>query len=699
MGRNTRPAAAAAAILALLPEGASADPDHVLCLAEFDPGPTPSCFGLPCGTLHTTLEDALVEAAALPDLGGERPEVHVCLGVGALDGDALWTGSLSIDNRGGTYGEPFVMHLGRPMCPSPESSASTPLIEIASDGQVQSSGPMVDFDTCASGPRPAVSVWGGGDFTFNGSAVHGWAGYAFANGVAGPAGELHIREGSIAGGDGAAIRSSGSTAIFEVELIGNRTAGEPALVRLDRTGFRLAIYDSAFYGNIVDPQADALVSGAPVAVWNTSFVANALTGEAPIVLTGAQWPDHATTAPWGSGGLQHTTFSRNRWLSDAPADPDLRASTYVPAGDSTCSGVPAVPYEERLHPFDGATSGVPAAVVRVAGQNSDVASPGEGLLFFVGRSQFIENLGATPIYVDSPGRDVQILLAHNTIADPAVAAVLRVAGEENTDVTLVRNLLVDGGDPSVVELLTAVRSIVSTANAAPVAGAWAPRGGSYEFELIGPEVVFESAAFLEPETLRSASACDRYAAVCPDVDPQDCITPDGSYYVCAPDRAAEFIPTPAFSSRLSVPWPWDTDWFGQPSDQTPGASGWRCGGLHGTYDFWGEAGDSDGFPDVVDCFNEDPERYPSLPEHDGYTSPYCDAGDVDCYICPEGTLPPPQDDDDSGEPTPGTESGRGLVVGEGCTRGGCGVAYFCHSDAPAGAAFFSILLLGPRRRR
>ncbi len=185
---------------------AAADPDHVLCLAEADPGPTPSCFGVPCGTLHPTLESALEEAAALPDIGGARPEVHLCLGVGSLDDGALWSGNLAIDNRGGTYGEPLVLHLARPMCPASDSPPSQPLIELISDGNVVAAGPTASLSECPSGPRPAVSVWGGGSFVFNAAAVDGWTTYAFANGLGGPAGSLDVREASISGGTGTAVR-------------------------------------------------------------------------------------------------------------------------------------------------------------------------------------------------------------------------------------------------------------------------------------------------------------------------------------------------------------------------------------------------------------------------------------------------------------------------------------------------------------
>ncbi len=151
-----------------------------------------------------------------------------------------------------------------------------------------------------------------------------------------------------------------------MELIGNRTGGEAALVRLDRSGFRLGISDSAFFGNIADPGADALVVGSPATVWNSAFVANAIVGELPLLQTGAVWADHGGREPWAAGGIQNAVFSRNRWVATPPADPELTPSAYVPSGFSTCAGVPAIPYETRPHPFADATTATPASVIRAA---------------------------------------------------------------------------------------------------------------------------------------------------------------------------------------------------------------------------------------------------------------------------------------------------------------------------------------------
>ena len=704
--RRRRTAWLAASLAMLMgPAGtALATPDHVLCLAEADPGPTPTCFGEPCGTLHSTLQSALAEASSLPDIGGARPEVHLCLGVGANDDNALWTGSLSVDNRGGTYGEPLVFHLGRPMCPSPGSPGSQPLLEVATDGTVFMSGPTTRMADCASGPRPGVSVWGGGQVTVNAPMIDGWVGYAVANGVAGPSGELAVREGALLNGSGSALRSSGAAGLFEMEIAGNRTDGAAALVLLDRSGHRLVVADSSLYGNLVDLGADALVAGAPATISNSIFVANGLVG-VPLVQTGAVWPDYGTTNPGSAGGIHNAVFSRNRWLAQpVSAVAPALLSTYVPAGNSTCAGVPDEPYEDRPHPFTAAPSGVAASVVRVAAQYAEIASPDEGLLFFVGRSFFLDNQGATPLRADSPGRNVSLVLAHNTFADDELDTILRVSGQDDTDVTVLRNLLIGGDGDPVLELTTDIRSVVSSANASQSPGSWTPRGGTAEFLLVGPQATFGDSAFLDPEGLRSSTPCERFAAACPDVSPTDCSTGDGSYYTCAPELAAEYFPAPSMRAEIELPWPWSTPWFTESDIETPGATGWVCRGMHGTYDRWGEAGDYDGFPDAVDCDNEDPEKVPGVPEHDGYTSPYCDASEVDCYICPDGSEPPPPDDDDDSafdddDSSPTGSGGDTEAIPGSCIVSGCGIGYSCSDLEGAALAVCLAPLLGMRRRR
>jgi hypothetical protein len=140
-------------------------------------------------------------------------------------------------------------------------------------------------------------------------------------------------------------------------------------------------------------------------------------------------------------------------------------------------------------------------------------------------------------------------------------------------------------------------------------------------------------------------------------------------------------------------------------------------------------GDADGFPDAVDCDNEDPAVTPSLPNWDGYSSPYCDSGGFDCYECPPGSLPPPGDDDsaDDDSSNPDDDSGSAdddsapgdaddddgerpsgsFTIREGCyPGGGCGFAWTCDGGVASNSAGASALPLGlplllasTRRRR
>ncbi len=154
-------------------------------------------------------------------------------------------------------------------------------------------------------------------------------------------------------------------------------------------------------------------------------------------------------------------------------------------------------------------------------------------------------------------------------------------------------------------------------------------------------------------------------------------------------------------AEISFPWPWETAFFD--GSDVPGATGWTCDQHRGTRDRatladGGDWGDGDGFPDALDCDNEDPETASSLPELDGFASSDCASSDGDCYTCPEGSTQP-ADDDDSG--TDDDDSGANVdddddfttwAVEEGCAVSGCGVSW----SASAGLV---LPLLGLRRRR
>ncbi len=679
--------------------------DEVLCVTDVDPGPDPFCSGQPCSQVHSTMGDALDAAAALPDVAVlERPEVWICMGLELPDSGSPYEESLIVDNRGGVFGEPLSLILKRPWCPSPSSGPSQAAVEVVSDGDVFVRGPSIDMNStgpCDSGPRPGVSFWGGGVFGHIDMLIDGWSGYGVANGVAGPPGELHVGEGAILNGQGAAVRSSTSVTINEMEIAGNETAGAVALLWVDTVDERLRLNDSAVYGNLAEPPAQALAIGSPLVVNNSAFIANATVGEVPLIATGAVFPDYAEDADSeGSfGGLRNTILSRNRSLLNPPPDvPAVEPGVYVDPGQSTCAAIPSQPYEDRPPPWGDLPSATLSVLVSVTGQRAESVEDDENLLFFVARSFFVANDHDVLLQVEAPGGQADVVLVHNTVADANGALLLELTGEPDTAIALIRNLYA-GAPPDGVPVLvrSPSSSYVATMNAGPEGTDWGPGGQEVEHVLVGPNPPYTSVVFRPGSDLRSLDPCDRFAAVCADYEPGDCDELTGEYYTCLPDIAADYVPDSSTETEIALPWPWQTSWLGEPSVATAGATGWRCTEIPGTQDRWEDEGDADGFPDALDCENLDPDVIPGLPEHDGYSSKYCDDSEVDCFQCPEGSQPPPDaDDDDSGiEESPG-DGTLGTVGGEGCA--GCGFGWSCDDGRLVLMALLFVPVLSRRRR-
>jgi len=269
------------------------------------------------------------------------------------------------------------------------------------------------------------------------------------------------------------------------------------------------------------------------------------------------------------------------------------------------------------------------------------------------------------VEADSLRANEAVVLVNNTIADnDGAAAVLSLGEGQGGDVSLLRNLVIAGSDGlSALEFETPPDSLTVSMNAGSGVVRWTPPETEPAQALIGPNLAVEDLTFEEPEALRGLPPCGRHLAVCPEATTADCDVPGGRLYECAPDLAASYVPTAATSAMLEASWPWQTEYFAGVDVAVPGASGWRCWGIRGTWDQWEGYGDGDGYPEAVDCDNEDANTIPALPEHDGYSSTWCDATEIDCYTCPAASLPPPDSsgDDDSVYPTLGDCSGCGFA--------------------------------------
>lgn len=662
-------------------QAGTSTPDIVVCVTDAPTGPDPMCWGTPCDEVHAEVSAALQAAGVLVGAAEATPRVRICMGAELPDSGTPYEDSLIVDNRGGVFGDPLELVLRRPICPDPGSGPSQPLLEIVADGEVELVGPVTDMATCSAGSRPGVSVWGGGHFNVYGLSIGGWTGYGVANGAAGLPGSLDLGRGAIVNGTGVAVQTWGFIDVTTLEIAGNRTGGAPALVWASG---HVRVADSVLYGNLVDEGPSvALVSGQALTASNSAFIANGVVGSKPLLhttLERAYFPNREVPV-WGLG-FENVVFARNAWVSTADSvDLHVTPSAFGELGESACAAEPASPYWNRPHPFAGLPTGPVAPVIRALPTPAETAIDG---VLRIARCQFLENrsgVGAALVEVESLRSGEWIALTNDTFAgnDGATVAVSVQGGQGG--VALLRNLFVDGaGTFSAVDFVEPPGSLVLSMNAAPEGLRWTPGVEDVPHVIVGPTISFAEASFEPAQALRALTPCDRHLAVCPDASEGDCSAPDGGYMECAPDVAAAYVPSEVFAAEIGAPWPWDTDYFDGLDVSVAGATGWRCGDLRGTLDLWHDIGDGDGFPDAVDCDNEDPDVVPALPEHDGYSSPWCDATEVDCYTCPPGSSPPP-DDDDSGiddDDISGHEGPGRFASVEGCDgTSGCGFSWTC----------------------
>jgi len=632
---------------------------EVLCVTDVEPNGGVSCAGASCDGIYGTVAEALLWAEGLPDQNGQRPEVGICMGAELPDSGAPHVETLVVDNRGGRYGEPLKLHLGRPLCPDPTSSPSQPLVEFVADGEGWLTGPtseMLDGGPCESGPRPGVSIWGGGEIMIGGVSLSGWDGFGVANGLVGPGVTMQVLGGSLRNGRGTALRSSRAIEVWQVEFAGNRTNGAPALVWLEAGSERLRITGSAFYANVVDGMSsEALVMASPAAIDSTAFIANGAVDRQPLVSTGPVVPDY-DNAPGSSafGGLQNVVFARNRALAYPPFDSLVHPpAEEVEGSEIQCDAIPAEPYRLREEPFVTIPVGEVGPLVRADFDQGEEIWGDEVGLIFGARNTVVRNDAGMFLEADLSGHPVDVELIHNTIADNGNGAVLELTGAEATSVILARNLYVGSTAGGLAVIDPPPSTLVSTMNASETSVTWVEPPQGVDHLLAGPDLHFDAPEWEYAGSLWVLTPCQRFAAVCPDIDESDCSSWNGQSHECAPDLAAEYFPTRTMLEQISVAWPWQTTWLGGPAEDIAGATGWRCHALTATYDSWDHRGDGDGYPDAIDCENENEDVIPALPEHDGLSSPWCDASEVDCYLCPEDSESPPEDDDDDSSETEG----------------------------------------------
>jgi len=675
--------------------------------------------------------DSFAAAVDAAELAGGAEEAQFCLvSSGAPEGEPH-TESIFVDNTGQRLGDAVSLALmERPLCPDPASGIDEPAVRIATDSLVVVHGAelnMTPGGPCGGTTRPGVSTWGGGNVALSDSTINGARTYGVANGLDGLQVILTLQGSRVANTLGAAIHTRGPTGILDSEIAGNLAdseSGVEAVVWAVPPTGTLDIRDSVFFGNVADgaeASATALVSGAHF-VYGSAFIANGVTGGIPILQVGYTplayaWDGDAMS--WDGFGVLNSVFSRNRQIASIQGMelPGVEPAPPFPAMTERCTGdFAATAYHDLESPVGDLEAGV-GPIVRVDRQ-AVVSIDGEALF---ARSFFVSNEtgGEAVIVAEGGGAGLKHVVLHNTFASNDARQLIRMEQGLQSGSTVVglRNLVVDlPVDPEpMFSAAGAPEAVIVSMNIGPEGIAWVSAPQDPVAELLGPNVEVAGIEFEDPEMVRAASPCDRYALAAPGADEQECaaLAAANDPLDCTLDEADGWIPTEVSTGTLPD-WVWSTAFFDAGLHgwalRLPGATGWDPGDVRGTIDALDGGvtfGDLDWYPDAVDCDNEDPALYPRVPEHDGITSEYCEAPEGSCYVCPEGTNPPPQDDDDSsGEvddddsaALEGDDDDGGGGIQPGCASSGCGFAWSCDDGGVAVLPFLPLLLFRHQRRR
>jgi hypothetical protein len=642
--------------------------DFQLCVSATGTGSCPTCT-----QMHPTFASALASAALLPDVAGDRPSVRVCLAGGGAHVE-----NLVVDNEDGSLGKPLAIDFqGHPLCPEPASPVSTPAISFRprggdpwtpSDALFRGSVDLREAGVCESGPRPGILALGDGPlFLGQSGAILGTSGYALrhegtGDGVDGAA-SLAIQNWRIAACQGAAIQSRPFLLLNNTQIIGcdsdpaSELDGQPGLVVF---GDEATIEHSVLLGNTVNGRSgegDALVVGALSRLEGSLIAGNALLGGAHLLRHGWvarawQAEDGELTSGSGPYPFEGNVLAGNRELSGPPPGFDVQPFLDLPPPerpvDPRCVG-DDLPFPDDPADWMGSASGGSGSLILV---DRELGAPWDGEVLYARNFILDNDLGASPVIeVRGAISGGWFHVLQNSFAANARSSVLSASALlPDGGIVVARNLQLGDG-PEGGGLLAAAGfpgSVIVTGNVAEDAP-WVDPGMEAEHALLGPNLVGPGPAFLPAGWDSLLTPCERAAVLSPSLDADACaaLAAQGHLLHCAAGPASHYVVDRATGS---VPSLWQTAFFGAPSPL--GATGWDEADVRAPLDAitgppaWG---DGDGFPNLVDCDNDDPDVVPFVPEFDGVTSQYCVEPEGSCYRCPDGVNPPPEpDDDDSG---------------------------------------------------
>ncbi len=691
-------------------------PDTTFCVGtgDLDAGP-PGCPDTVCtnDVVYGTTAEAVAAlgefAAALPD-----PE-SAHLGLCFWSDEALQQ-RLVVDNSDGQLGRRLTLLWAdgqrAPLCPPNDLADDEALIQVLGPADPDlrfelAMQPIIwDQRTCASGAARLVKT--------TGASIH-LLGSRFTGGL-GPLLEVQDSAGGfgssvndvrIEGVEGPAASFTGTADLRHVEFSANRSVGEPLL---DHAELDLVLTASLFHGNVVEGGADLIRTSSRVNMSQTTIEANVVLGGGSLVHARAGLNDNNPTL---FSGLRLSSIAGNMLgegsggtpppiLVRPELPPEERPFCLPLAADAQGLANRDAPDAEVRVPND-------APLIRVAGSPSP-----EGSRFTVAKSFLLgEGLSAAAAFVavDPDNGGLRLSLLHNTFANAGPTTLVRGSPTVDTStlsgITAARNLMLGAyalADSAGWDELEFTMNVM--------AGDTIPHPGHEDDRpdsILGPElrVADESLPdLLEPlAEVFLWNQCQLATAMCPEVAGEcDEFVAGNADYPCVLGGARRFVP--ADPDLLTSSWPWEGGWWQQEpfggGSEVAGATGWACGQLNAPHDRalvqFGTEGDNDGFTNLVDCDNSDPDVVPRLPPMHGFDSGDCDEAEGVCFVCADDDDDSSTDDDDSSadddDSSAGTRFGGSPVAprGSSCHLYGCGFAW------DPGEFALILLWLGWRRR-